>query len=378
MKAQIDMDTCIKCGACEKICELEAVDFDQKPKRVSVKVGGIVVATGWDEYQPEDGYLGYGVYDNVLTQLNFERMLAPNGPSVAHVLRPSDGKEPKSLLFVQCVGSRDIKRNAYCSGGVCCMISIKNAKLVKSYYPDMEVAIAYIDIRASGKMYEEYYQKVRESGVRFIRSKVSQIREDKESKSLKVILEDTLNPNAPVDEYTFDMVVLSSAMEPSKTFSELNKELNLSTSPSGFLKEFHPRLNTVDSDVPGIVLAGASHGPKAISETIMQAKGAASSLGKLINVGEYQIKLIRAINDSEKCSECELCVGLCPYGAITHEAEGIVPDEILCRGCGICASVCPNEAMTIRYYREEQLEKQIDAFLEGKIKKKDSSETKAS
>jgi heterodisulfide reductase subunit A len=369
MRAQIDMDACIKCGNCETVCELTAVNFDQHDTKFSVKVGGIIMATGWDEYEPEYGYLGYGKFENVITQLNLERMLAPNGPVMGHLHRPSDGKPPESVLFVQCVGSRDINRNVYCSSGVCCMVSIKNAKLVKGHDPSTEVVVAYIDIRAAGKGYEEYYTASRREGVKYIRSKVGRVREDPKTHNLKVVLEDTLSPDKTIREYDFDMLVLSAAMMPSKTFDKLNKVLNLSKHPSGFLKEFHQRLNTVDTDVPGIALAGACHGPKAISESIMQAKGAASSIGKLLANGEYRINLIRAISDEEKCSRCGMCADACPYEAIKITRElGAVVDNILCRGCGLCASVCPSEAITVRYYRGDQYESLIDAVLEDALK----------
>jgi len=369
MQAQIDMNACIKCGNCEVVCELTAVNFDQQDTKFSVKVGGIIMATGWDEYEPELGYLGYGKFENVITQLSLERMLAPNGPVVGHLHRPSDGKPPESVLFVQCVGSRDINRNVYCSSGVCCMVSIKNAKLVKGHNPSTEVVVAYIDIRAAGKGYEEYYTASRREGVKYIRSKVGRVREDPKTGNLKVVLEDTLSPDKTIREYEFDMLVLSAAMLPSKTFGKLNKVINLSKHSSGFLKEFHQRLNTVDTDVPGIALAGACHGPKAISETIMQAKGAASSIGKLLTNGEYRINLIRAISDEEKCSRCGMCAAACPYEAIkiTRE-EGAVVDNILCRGCGLCASVCPSEAITVRYYRGDQYENLIDAMLIDALK----------
>lgn len=248
------------------------------------------------------------------------------------------------------------------------MVSIKNAKLVKSHYPDVDVTIAYIDIRAAGKGYEEYYADTRRAGVKFMRSKVGRIREDPKTKQLKVVLEDTLSPENTIREYTFDLVILSAAMMPSKSFDKLNKVLNLSKHPSGFLKEYHQRLNTVDTDVPGIVLSGACHGPKAISESIMQAKGAASSVGKLLANGEYRIKLVRAIPDEEKCAICGMCATACPFGAIVIDPNhGAQVDDILCRGCGLCASVCPSEAITIRYYRGNQYNEQIDGILEDAL-----------
>lgn len=368
LQAQIDMDACIKCGNCEKACELKAVDYNQQSKTITTQVGAIILATGWDEYTPEIGYLGYGKYENVITEVTFERILAPNGPVVGHIVRPSDHKVPKSILFVNCVGSRDMNRNLYCSSGVCCMVSIKNAKLVKSHDPEMKVVISYIDIRASGKGYEEYYLEARKSGVEFIRTKVVSIEEIPETKSLKVILEDSLDPENTLKEWEFDMVVLSTSMIPSMSFGKLNSILGMQLSPDGFLKEFHARLNTVDTPIPGIMLAGASHGPKSISESIMQAKGAASSAGKLLKIGEYRMKLIRAIVNPETCARCGMCASACPFNAIevnpNHAAK---VDDILCRGCGLCAAICPSAAVTIRYYRDTQYSDQIDGILEDAL-----------
>ncbi|MHA1744457.1 MAG: 4Fe-4S binding protein [Promethearchaeota archaeon] len=365
MVAQIDMDACILCGNCANICELTAVDYEQQDVTFKVKVGGIIVATGWDEYIPETGYLGFNQFENVITELSLERMLAPNGPTVGNLHRPSDGQHPESVLFVQCVGSRDVNRNVYCSSGVCCMISIKNSQLIKSHNPDIDVTVAYIDIRAAGKGYEEYYTASRRAGVKYIRSKVGRIREDTKTKSLKIVLEDTLSPDKTIKEYTFDLVVLATSMMPSRTFGKLNKVLNLSKHPSGFIKEFHQRLNTVDTDIPGISLSGACHGPKAISESIMQAKGAASSIEKLLANGEYRISLIRAIPNPDTCARCGMCRDVCPYEAIQiTQEQGAIVDDILCRGCGLCAAVCPSESITIRYYREAQFQQQIDAMLE--------------
>lgn len=245
------------------------------------------------------------------------------------------------------------------------MVSIKNAKLMKSHDPDIDVVVAYIDIRAAGKGYEEYYLESRKSGVKFMRSKVAQIREDPKTKNLKVVLEDSLSPENSMKEYEFDLVVLSTSMVPSNSFQKLNKVIGLQTSPDGFLREYHSRLNTVDTDVPGIALAGACHGPKSIAETIMQAKGASSSITKLLSNGEYRINLIRALCDPKKCGHCEMCAQVCPYQAIKVDMKnGAMVDEILCRGCGLCAAVCPSSAITVRYYRDEQYIEQIDGLLE--------------
>ena len=361
--AQIDMDKCIKCGLCKNVCELNAVDFDQKDEILEIKVGSIIVATGWDEYEPEHGYLGYNIYPNVITQMKLERILAPNGPTLGHLARPSDGKRPKKILFIQCVGSRDLNKNMYCSSGVCCMITIKNSKLIKQHYPDSEISVAYMDIRAAGKDYEEYYTASRKEGIRYIRTNVSKLKEDPETHNLKIIMQNTLG-TGKLRELEFDLVVLSAAMVPAKGIEKIQKILKLETSQDGFLKEFHSRLNPIDTKIPGIVLAGVSQGPKSIAESIAQGRAAASSLSRMMSKDKYRILLIRADVNKEKCAKCGLCELNCPYDAISLKHDGAEVDEILCRGCGTCLANCPSEAITLRYYREPQYEKQIDAILE--------------
>ena len=362
--AQIDMTKCIKCGLCQDACELDAIDFNQKDDIISLTVGSILIAIGWDEYEPETGYLGYNVYPNVITQMKLERILAPNGPTVGHLVRPSDGKRPKRILFVQCVGSRDLNMNTYCSSGVCCMITIKNSKLIKQHYPDSDITVFYMDIRAAGKDYEEYFTLSRKEGIKYIRTNVAKIKEDPKTRNLKIIMQNTLRDSQGLKEYEFDMVVLSAAMVPAKEVEKLQKILKLETSQDGFFKEFHSRLNPIDTKIPGIVLAGASQGPKSIAEAIAQGRAAASSLSRLMSKDKYRILLIRATVDKEKCAKCGLCELNCPYNAIKMLKEGAEVDEILCRGCGTCLANCPSEAITLRYYREPQYEKQIDAILE--------------
>jgi heterodisulfide reductase subunit A len=362
-KAQIDMSKCIKCGMCQQVCEVKAIDFNQKDEIIELVVGSIIVATGWDEYEPETGYLGYNKYPNIITQMKLERMLAPNGPTVGHLVRPSDGKRPKKILFIQCVGSRDLNRQTYCSAGVCCMISIKNTKLIKQHYPDADITVAYMDIRAAGKDYEEYFTASRKEGIKYVRTNISKIYEDPETHNLKVILQNTLS-NTGLKELEYDLVVLSCAMVPAIGVEKVGKLLKLETSQDGFFKEFHSRLNPIDTKIPGIVLAGVAQGPKSISESISQGRAAASSLARLLGKDKYRILLIRATVDKEKCAKCGLCELNCPYDAITLNSDGAEVNEILCRGCGSCLSNCPSEAITLRYYREPQYEKQIDAILE--------------
>lgn len=363
--AQIDMDRCIKCELCKVACEVDAIDFDQKDEIIELTVGSIAVATGWDEFEPPTGYLGYNQYPNVITQLKLERILAPNGPTIGHLVRPSDGKAPKRILFIQCVGSRDLNMNTYCSAGVCCMISIKNSKLIKQHSPDADITVAYMDMRAAGKDYEEYFTLSRKEGIKYIRTNVSRIKEDPETHNLKIIMQNTVSSNG-LRELEYDMVVLSASMMPAKGVESIQKLLKLEMSQDGFFKEFHARLNPIDTKIPGIVLAGVSQGPKSIVESISHGRAAASSLARLMGKDKYRILLIRAaVEDKEKCAKCGLCELNCPYNAITVMEDGAEVNEILCRGCGACLANCPSEAITLRYYREPQYEKQIDAILEA-------------
>lgn len=362
--AQIDMDRCIQCELCKSACELDAIDLNQKDQVVRLNVGSIVVATGWDEYEPPKGYLGYKEFPNVITQMKLERILAPNGPTVGHLVRPSDGKRPKRILFIQCVGSRDLNKNTYCSSGVCCMITIKNSKLIKQHYPDSEIDVAYMDIRAAGKDYEEYFTASRKEGIRYIRTNISRLREDPKTHNIEVIMQNTLRESQGLKKMEYDLVVLSAAMVPAKGIEKLVRILKLETSQDGFFKEFHSRLNPIDTKIPGIVLAGAAQGPKSIAEAIAQGRAAASSLARLMKKDKYRILLIRANVEKELCAKCGLCELNCPYDAISIKSDGAEVNEILCRGCGTCLANCPSEAITLRYYREPQYEKQIDAILE--------------
>jgi len=362
--AQIDMDRCIRCDLCKNVCEVEAIDFNQEDEIIELEVGSIIVATGWDEYEPETGYLGYNVYPNVITELQLERILAPNGPTMGHLVRPSDGKHPKRILFIQCVGSRDLTKNTYCSAGVCCMIAIKNTKLIKQHDPDVEIDVAYMDMRAAGKDYEEYFTASRKEGIRYIRTNISKLKEDPLTGNIKVLMQNTLRDSLGLKELEYDLVVLSAAMMPATGVEKIKRILKLETSQDGFFKEYHSRLNPIDSKIPGIALAGVAQGPKSIAESIAQGRAAASSLARLMSKDKYRILLIRAAVDKEKCAKCGLCELNCPYDAISIMEDGAEVNEILCRGCGSCLANCPSEAITLRYYREPHYEKQIDAILE--------------
>jgi len=357
-KALIDMKNCVKCRLCILSCEEEAIDLNQKEEEIELEVGVIIVATGYEVYCPDREY-GYGKYPDVITQLTLERLLAPNGPTNGELVKISDGERPKRVVMIQCVGSRDLKTNTYCSE-VCCMVALKNAKLIKQEYPDTEVTIWYMDLRCPGKEYEDYYRRAREFGIKFIRGRPVEVYSN--GKNLVVEGENSLTSELTRTEA--DLVVLSTAIVPSRATETLANMLRLERGPDGFLKEFHSRLNPVETKIPGIYLAGVSQGPKSIAEAVYQAKGAASSAASPMIAGIYVLEVISAEVDHELCSGCRLCMSICPYGAIVEKDGKVEVEDIHCRGCGLCFSVCPTQAITVRYYRPQQFEAYLDSLLE--------------
>ncbi len=352
-------ESCVECFACVDSCEQEAIDFSQKDEIIDLDIGTIIVATGWDLYQGED--YGYGTYENVINQIQLERILAPNGPTFGHLKRPSDRKRPSKILFINCVGSRDVNKNPWCSV-VCCNLSLKNSKLIKSEYPDSEIICTYIDMRCAGKDYEEYYRRSRDAGILFIKGLVGSIKEDPLTKNLTVQFEPVGTDT--VVEMEFHMVVLSSASLPSEGTVEIAKVMNMEKSSDGFLKEYHARLDPISTKVPGIYLAGSAQGQKTIELAVSQAKGAASTAGIPMGKGEYTMELIRATPLDERCAKCYKCIEACPYNAISvNDTGNLVVDIIRCRGCGTCASLCPSKAIELTYYRDDQYVALLDELL---------------
>jgi len=357
----VHRDSCVECFSCIEACELDAIDFSQVPKEVKFKVGTIIIATGWDIYEPFGEY-GYGEFENVITQAQLERMLAPNGPLEGHVRRLSDNKKLKEIVFIQCVGSRDSER-PYCSG-VCCMLALKNGKLLKEEFPDANITICYIDIRTNEKGFEEYYQRAKDSDIKMIRGKVGEITEDPESKDIKIRVYSSLTDE--IIKIDADLVVLSTAALPSEGTQRIVKVLNLDADRNGFLTESHFGLMPQETKTKGIFIAGFAQGPKDIAYSVSQARAAASKVAELTAPGQIDIELITAEVDNEFCISCRRCEKECPKMAIKIvDEEGAVVDEINCDGCGICATCCPTQAIDIRYYRDYQLYAEIDGLLEG-------------
>lgn len=357
----IDRSVCIECFSCVDACELNAIDFSQVPEDENFRVGSIIIATGWDIYEPVGEY-GYGTIENVITQVQLERMLAPNGPLEGHVRRISDNKKPEEIVFIQCVGSRDSERT-YCSG-VCCMLALKNGKLLKEEFPDATITICYIDIRTNEKGFEEYYQRAKDADIRMIRGKVGEISEDPETKDVLIRVYSSLTDE--IINMRVDLVILSSAALPSKGTDSIVKVLNLDVDKNGFLTEAHFGLMPQETKTKGIFIAGFAQGPKDIAYSVSQARAAASKVAEMTSKGEIDIELIVAEVDKDGCISCGRCEKECPKGAIKLiDSEGAKVDEVNCDGCGICAIVCPTCAIDIRYYRDEQLFSEILALLES-------------
>ncbi len=347
---------CVGCDLCRLACPAEAVDFTQKPQEFTFNVGAVIIATG---YQPFDAArkeeYGYGRYKDVITNLELERMLSAAGPTHGRVVSPSTNTDVKRVGFILCVGSRDEQvGNPYCSK-VCCMASIKNAVKIAELYPDAKVSIHYIDIRAGGEGYEEYYRRAQEAGVSFVRGRVAEV-EESDGRTI-IHYEDTLS-GENVHE-ACDLVVLAIGMEANKDTESLGKMLNLSTRPDRFLQSAHPKMRPVQTHIRGVFIAGCAGGPKEIQVSIEQGSAAAAKADALLHRGELEIEPASAYVIPELCDGCRICESVCSLGRIKVKNGKAEVDEIACRGCGACSGACPNGALQTRNYTDDQVMAQI-------------------
>jgi heterodisulfide reductase subunit A len=347
---------------CALACPEGAVDFSQQEEVEELKVGAIVVATGYDPFDPErKPEFGYGRYPGVLTALEFERLAAGNGPTGGRIVVPGTGKQPEHVVFIQCVGSRDKQLgNEYCSR-VCCMYTAKQANVVVDQLPNARVTVFYMDVRAFTKGGEEFYDRARARGVRYRRGNPSEVyrRGDK----LVVRAEDTLLRRTI--EVEADLVVLAIGLEPAAAGADVAGLLKLAHSGDGFLAEAHPKLRPVDTTSDGIFLAGTCQGPKDIPDTVAQAKAAASSALIPLSLGKAKVEAITGSIVEELCVGCGLCEISCTYGALSlHPWRGIMTiNEVLCKGCGACSVACPSKAITLGHFTQKQTLAMLDAML---------------
>jgi heterodisulfide reductase subunit A len=333
------------------------------PVPYTFDIGSIIVATGYDLYDKARlGEYGGARYPDVIDGLQFEEMLRPDGPTGGQIRRPSDGRVPKEVVWVQCAGSRDPELHMpYCSK-VCCMYVAKQSMLYKQMVPDGQATVFYIDIRTQGKGYEEFSQRaMEEHDVLYVRGKVSKVFQ--ENGHVTVWGVDTLT-NVPI-EVEADLVVLATATVPRSDAVELGQRLRISTDEHGFLSEAHPKLRPVESLTAGVFLAGAAQFPKDIPETVAQASGAAAKVLSLFSQRQMVQEPTIAYVDTEICSGCGLCIPACPYEArAMHDWQHIaVVNTALCQGCGACTIVCPNKACQVRNLTHQQILSMMEAYL---------------
>jgi heterodisulfide reductase subunit A len=364
----LNMDDClgnnpIACGKCADVCEKDAINFDDQDEIVVREVGAIIVAIGLDVYDPtEMDEYGYTRFENVITSMEFERLICAGGPTAGHFVRPSDSERPKRIGFIQCVGSRNPKiGRPYCSN-ICCMNTIKDTLLLADHYPDTENFVFYQDIRAFGKSFEDMFQRSKESGTRYIRGLPGDIEEHPETNNLTITVENTTS--GTLERHELDMVVLSVGVVPPKDRDKLSKLLTLSKTSDGFFLESHPKLKPVDAPTRGVFFAGFCESPKDIKDSVCQAGASASRAGALLNAGKIEIEAITSVIDEELCNKCGICAKVCPYGAI-HWQKGDVATviEAACAGCGNCGAACTFGAVKMRHFTDDQIMAQIRAIL---------------
>jgi heterodisulfide reductase subunit A len=358
---------CVDCYRCVEACQAGAVDHSQKDELLELEVGQILVSTGFQLFDPARmTQYGYGKLDNVITSLEFERMLSSTGPSGGKILL-KNGQEPRAVGIVHCVGSRDENYHRYCSR-VCCMYALKFAHLVRER-TDAEVYQFYIDMRAFGKGYEEFYSRVLDEGATVIRGKVAEVLEvparNGDGGFLRIRAEDTLLGKKR--SVSVDMVVLCCALEPNSETERLRQLLHLSRSPDGFLLERHPKLDPTGTVNDGIYVAGCAQGPKDIPDTVAQASSAASKMLGWIARGEMQIDPIKAQVNTDECGGCRLCNNVCPYNAVEWDLENEVSRVVdaLCKGCGTCVAACPAGAITGKGFTDNQVYAELAGILAG-------------
>ena len=368
----IDPETCIqfKSGKCKKTCieacgERHAITLTAEPKEEVIEVGTIILATG---FQTIDAarvpYYGYGTYPNVYTALEVERLVNASGPTGGEVLL-RDGRKPQSVGIIHCVGSRDANTNRWCSR-VCCMYSLKLAHLIREH-TDAEVFNFYIDMRTPGKGFEEFYQRLLNEGVHFIRGKVAEVTDleldPSEQNKLVIRVEDTLA--GFVRRVPVDMVVLSTGLEPRADAGDVRRLFNISCSSDGFFLERHPKLAPVNTFTDGVFLAGCCQGPKDIPDTVAQAGAAAAEALALIDAGYIESDTNTAYVVEAICAGCKTCHSMCPYHAISFipERHKSVVIEALCKGCGTCVAACPSGAIRQHVFEDEQIFEEIEGIL---------------
>ncbi len=368
--AVIDRDYCAyvlkgKCGLCKSVCPAGAIDYDQKDTVMEQTFGAIVVATGyelvnWKAY----GEYGYGRYPDVISNMQYERILSASGPTGGHIKRPSDGKPPEVVAIVACVGSRDeAAGRPYCSN-VCCMCNAKYGMLTREHLPNSKTYIFYMDIRATGKLYEEFIRRSQEKyGVQYIRGRVSKIFQ----RNGRMVLKGTDTLLGEAVELEADLVILSAGIAASSGTIELAKKLNISHDQYGFLTESHPKLRPVESSMPGIFIAGAAQAPKDIPTTIAQASSAACKVMSLFTQKQLETSPQIAEVNPRRCIGCFRCKEVCPASAIEEQVQRdgtkkAMVNPAICQGCGLCNATCLPGAISLKGFTDDQIIAELESL----------------
>jgi len=364
LRLRFDKDVC---GKCMETCEAKAINFEQQPETIQIRVGGIVIAVGSEVFDASKmAEFGYRRYKNVISNIEFERIVNASGPTGGKILCPSSGKSPKTAVFVQCVGSRDKRFHEYCCR-VGCMATLKQAILTREHLgKDVNIYVCFNDMRAFGKGYDEFYGRARDLDINFVAGLPSDIRCDVDG-SLRFDVYD--KGTNKLLELRPDLVVLANGLVPNSDLNKVSELFHVSRSADGFLLEAHPKLRPLESGVGGIFIAGACQGPKDIPDTVAQASGAAAKIIDLLASGEIELEPLRAVVDTDLCSGCRICESVCPYLAVEMRKETADGEEKLraevveamCQGCGLCVSACPISAIKMRHYTDEQVLAQVEA-----------------
>jgi heterodisulfide reductase subunit A len=381
--AAIDPNHCLRlklkkkdvCGKCIEACEAKAIDFDQKPKTTHLKVGAVVVAVGSEVFDAAKmTEFGYGRFKNVISNMEFERISDASGPTGGKILSPSTGKPPKTIAFLQCVGSRDKRFHDYCCR-VGCMVTLKQAILAREKLgEEVSIYVCYIDLRSFGKGYEEFYRRARDLDVNFVAGIPSDVRCASDGSLYFDVFD---KGTSKLLEIRSDMVVLANGLVPNDDMGKMNALLHASRSADGFLLEAHPKLRPLEGSTAGIFLAGACQGPKDIPDTVAQASGAAAKIVDLLSKGELELEPLKAVVDEDLCSGCRICESVCPFLAVEMKTKNVGGAEkpraevieAMCQGCGLCASACPTGAIRIKHYTDDQVLAQVHAaFPRAKVK----------
>lgn len=348
------------CAKCIEVCEPKAIDPDMSAKIIEDDFGAIIVATGCDVYPKENiGEYGYGLIEDVIDSLQFERLLSSSGPTGGEIKRPSDKKPAKKIAFIQCAGSRDKNYLEYCSK-ICCMYTAKHTILFKHRVPEGEAYVFYIDVRTAGKGYEEFYQRAQtENNAIYIKSKPNKVYLNRKGNPVVTAVDSLTNRKI---ELEVDMVVLATGIVPSMS-KELASELKIPLDQNGFVQEAHPKLRPVECTSEGIFICGAIHGPKDISESVTQASATASKAITILSKDKITHEPVIAEVTEELCTGCGLCITACPYDAVKVEENVAKVTEALCTGCGACVSTCPSGAMTVKNFKDKTFYEMISEVI---------------